>query len=145
MRFPGSDRYEKQLFIIVCALMALLLVILSVKVATAGTRPCGTGGNRRQDIRMARCLTKQPGISTDTARAIRILKCEGANQYQGGAPYYGFWQLLRAEFDTFWHQGPAWVKAEFRKHRYGIFSARAQTLAVLSHARRYGFGWSSCA
>lgn len=137
-----TRRAETVLTYTLVLFIMLLAILLVVRVAQADTRVCGTGGSRGTDIAMARCLSHQPGFHIPETRLIHVMSCEGANQYQRGAPYFGSFQLMKAEFRVFWHQGPEWVKREFRAHRYGIYSARAQTLAVLSHG---SLSWSSCA
>lgn len=139
------------------AMIVILALVLAMwpraeVPANAGARECGLGGGTRAGaIRLARCLSHVPGIRVRTSYAVGtaahpgILLCEGANITDHTGPYYGPWQLMRAEFSRFPHTGPRWVMAEFRRYHYGIMSARGQTLAVYAWAQHHGWGWSSCA
>jgi hypothetical protein len=128
--------------------LALLLFLAAWPKAHAHEhqRPCGTGGNRHENKRMVRCLSKLPGLRVSTREALSVANCEsGFYAKADGGSYHGIFQLGISEFRSFQHQGPRWVDAEFRKHSYGILSARGNTLAALAHAHRYGWGAWSCA
>ena len=92
---------------------------------------------------MIKCFSHKPGIQVDTARALRIAKCESGvgRVSQTRSSYYGVFQLLPAEFTSFSHQGPSWVDAEFRQYHYSIMNNRGNILATFSHVHRYGWGF----
>jgi len=126
--------------------LALSLLATPVAKADHKGKPCGNGGNRKENKRMTRCLTKQFGLKVDTTKALRIANCESGFYAKAGAgsTYQGIYQLGRLEFKAFKHQGPRWVDQEFRDHNYRILSARGNVLAALAHAHRYGWGAWSC-
>jgi hypothetical protein len=146
-------RYHRRLaivwgvFAVLFATMAVyFLLTLFAGVANAGERPCGTGGNNRENRQLARCLSHQPGINVNRATAISVGNCEsGFNRHANSGTYKGIYQLGTDEFNSFQHQGPRWVDREFRQHNYGIFSARGNILAAFAHAHDHGWGAWSCA
>ena len=127
-------------------LVALAIMVLGAFSAQADTRPCGLGGNNRENRAMSKCLSKQPGIRVNRATAVSVGNCEsGFNRMAHSHPYHGIYQLLSSEFGTFQHQGPRWVDREFREYDYGIHSARGNVLAAFAHAHDQGWGAWSCA
>ena len=128
--------------------IALAVIALPIVTASASGVPCGNGGSRAQNKAMVVCLSKQAGLQVSAAEAVKVGNCESgfyAKAHNPAGPYDGIFQLLPAEFKVFPHQGPAWMKAEFKQYHYSVFSARGNALAALAHAHTYGWGAWSCA
>lgn len=126
--------------LLVVIVAGVVFLALTLKAHASEARPCGLGGSNKQNRQLAKCLSRQPGIRVDRARAVRIGNCEsGFNAAARSGPYHGIYQLERPEFNTFQHQGPQWVDQEFRRHDYGIHSARGNILATFAHV--HGEGW----
>lgn len=132
--------------VLIGMLIAGTLPLLAAN-AVAGSRPCGLGGSRAQNERLAMCLAHEPGLQVSRREARKVGLCESGfyrRSHRPGSPYYGIYQLMHIEFTHFAQQGPRWVDREFRRWRYGIYSARGNILATLAHTHRYGWSYSSC-
>jgi hypothetical protein len=147
--------------------LALLVVGLAASTASAAvTRSVGSeprlitachqpywrdqGAHVGHTKKMVRCLSKQHGIRVSTAEAMHVASCESGFYDKAGKDhsYHGIYQEGDNEFRAWSHQGPHWMNREFNVNGWrrpkAIWDARANTLAAMAHASRYGWGAWSC-
>jgi len=152
-------RHERRVIVILsaCILAATFLITQADATPAKDALPCYSKNARS----LIKCLNGQLRAGSN-AYVLGVADCEGALAPSVGAKrersgvrngsaagYVGPWSLLPDEYHSFIRQGPKWVDDIRRAHdRAGpdwtgrdLYSA---TLAVLSHGRKHGWGWSSC-